>query len=98
MKKTSSEDLFDWSEKIKDQKLSDKSVRLWCAEQNISIHTFQYWKRKTNLACSENPAENPFLEIPEDNFVVEVSIPGVKLAISKDFDRTALANFLTLLR
>lgn len=98
MKKTSSERLLEWSEKIKDQKLSGKSVAVWCTEQNISHNTFQYWKKRIKPALPQKPSKSSFFEIPEDNFQVEVSIAGVKLAISKDFDRTALTNFLSLLK
>ena len=46
MKKDSSELILEWSEKIRRQKLSNKSVATWCKDEGISSNTFQYWNKK----------------------------------------------------
>lgn len=98
MKKDSSERILEWSEKIKEQKLSNKGVAAWCAEQNISPNTFQYWKKRIKTAFPPTLTKRSFIEIPDDNPIIEVSIRGIRIAISKDFDRIALENFLGLLK
>jgi len=98
MKTTSSERLLEWSEKIKEQKLSNKGVAAWCAEQNISPNTFQYWKKRINRALPQAHNKSSFLELPDEQPIIEISLRGIKLSISRDFDRNALVNFLSLLK
>jgi hypothetical protein len=97
MRKNSSEKLLDWSEKIKNQKLSNKSVKEWCKEQGISQHTFQYWNQKINKNNSSKVIKNAFFEIPEEPCMIEIALRGMKISITKDFDRNALIHFLSLL-
>ncbi len=97
MRKNSSERLLEWSEKIKNQKLSNKSVKEWCKEQGISKHTFQYWNQKINKSNTSKVIKNTFFEIPEETCMIEISLRGMKIFISKDFDRNTLIHFLSLL-
>jgi hypothetical protein len=97
MRKDPSERLLEWSEKIKKQKLSNKSEGAWCQEQGISYNTFQYWKKRINKRNPEGPKKSEFLEIV-DNSWIEISLRGVKLVITKDFDRNGLMYFLSLLK
>lgn len=98
MKENISENLLEWSEKIKKQKLSNKNAATWCKEQGISYNTFQYWRKRIKKINPEGPIKDPFLEIPEEHPLIEVSLRGIRLAISKDFDRSALVYFLSLLK
>lgn len=93
-----SERHLEWSEKIKNQKLSNKSGPVWCREQGISYHTFQYWQKKIKNAIPQKAEKSIFFEIPEDQPYIEISIPGVKLELSRNFDRIALMHFLSLLK
>ena len=98
MRRDSSEKLLEWSEKIKQQKLSKKSAPVWCYEQEISFHTFQYWQKKLKKSIPHSLVKSTFVEIPDDIPLVEISLRGVKLAIGKDFDRSGLMFFLSLLK
>ena len=98
MKKDSSELILEWSEKIRRQKLSNKSVATWCKDEGISSNTFQYWNKKIKKAIPQQSLKSDFLEIPEDRPLIEVSLQGIKIAISKDCDRSGLIYFLNLLR
>lgn len=98
MKKDSSELILEWSEKIRRQKFSNKSVAAWCKEEGISSNTFQYWNKKIKKTIPQQSLKNDFLEIPEDPPLIEVSLQGIKIALSKDFDRSGLIYFLNLLR
>lgn len=98
MQKDPSEKLLEWSEKIRAQKISSKTERNWCQEQGISYSTFQYWKAKITKWNDDNLKKNQFIEIHGDQPLIEVCLPGIKLAISKDFDRNGLIHFLNLLK
>lgn len=98
MRKSSPERLIEWSEKIKDQKLSNKTAPVWCRENRISYNTFQYWLKKITGDNTQNPIKNSFFEIPEECPSIEISLPGVKLSICRDFDRNAFVRFLSLLK
>lgn len=98
MRKSSPELLIEWSEKIKDQKLSNKSVPAWCREKGVSYNTFQYWLKKTAKNQTQKPTKSNFYEIPEESPSIEISLPGVKLSICRDFDRSAFFEFLDLLK
>jgi len=74
MQKDPSERLIEWSEKIKTQKLSNKSEVTWCREQGISYNTFQYWKKRINLRNPQKSKKREFIKIPEDHPLIEVTL------------------------
>lgn len=101
MRKDPGERLLEWSEKIKQQKLSAMTEGNWCQEQGISYNTFQYWKaklKKLNDDNLKNLKKNAFIEIPEELPLIEISLRGIKMTIFKDFDRNGLIHFLNLLK
>jgi hypothetical protein len=98
MRKSSEEHVLEWSERIKNQKLSNQNRKDWCREQGISYNTFQYWYYKLNEKASKNPDKIPFLEIPEEYPWIEVSFRGAKIILSKDFDRSAFLCLVRLLK
>lgn len=97
MKQNSSERLLEWSEKIKNQKLSRLSEKAWCKEQGISHNTFQYWKKRVYPRNQTQSKKKQFIEIPEDRPWIEMSLQGVKLILYKDFDRTGLMSLISLM-
>ena len=38
--------LAQWAVRIKDQAESGLTVRVWCEQNDISIHTYNYWKHQ----------------------------------------------------
>lgn len=38
--------LQQWAEHFRDQTSSGLTVKAWCAENNITIHTYNYWKHQ----------------------------------------------------
>lgn len=36
--------LANWASRFQEQKNSGLNVKVWCAQNNISIHTYNYWK------------------------------------------------------
>lgn len=99
MKKINSEAALEWSEKLKQQLLSNKSAASWCKEQGISYSTFQYWRKRFNKQNAPSVSKSSFTELPEEPFQgwIEILLPGAKLSISKNFDRGALLFCLKLL-
>lgn len=98
MRKSSPELLIEWSEKIKDQKLSNQIIPVWCREKGISYNTFLYWLKKITRDQPQNSIKSDFYEVPDDCPSIEISLPGVQLSICRDFDRSAFFDFLGLLK
>lgn len=46
--------LSEWAVRFKDQASSGLSVKEWCAENNFSIHTYNYWKHLLKLEYTES--------------------------------------------
>lgn len=44
----------EWTTHFSDQKASELTVKEWCNQNNLSIHTYNYWKHalKEELAVS----------------------------------------------
>lgn len=38
--------LQQWADRFRDQASSGLTVKAWCAENNITIHTYNYWKHQ----------------------------------------------------
>lgn len=36
--------LASWASRFQEQKASGLTIKAWCAQNNISIHTYNYWK------------------------------------------------------
>lgn len=49
--------LNEWSSRFSDQKASGLTVKQWCDQNNLSIHTYNYWKHllKEGLASPVLP-------------------------------------------
>ena len=50
--------LQQWGRLVKDCRSSGKSVKSWCAENNIHIKTYYYWQRKVCQATCRELAVN----------------------------------------
>ena len=52
--------LQQWGRTVKDCRSSGKSIKAWCAEQNINIKTYYYWQKKVCQAtCRELATNHP---------------------------------------
>jgi hypothetical protein len=52
--------LQQWGRTVKDCRNSGKSVKSWCAENNINIKTYYYWQRKVcQSTCRELVMNHP---------------------------------------
>jgi len=46
--------LSTWSERIREQMDSGLSIKDWCAQNDIRLDRFYYWKRKLKESCLES--------------------------------------------
>lgn len=58
----------EWATRFSDQKASGLTVKEWCDQNDLSIHTYNYWKRalKEELASQVPPDIVPIM-IPESS-------------------------------
>ena len=56
----------DWESRIEGWKLSDLSQAKYCEVNNLSIKSFQYWRRQLkNMQTSEPAKDNSYVKIVE---------------------------------
>lgn len=47
--------LQEWTVRFADQKASGLTVRQWCEQNNLSFHTYNYWKHLLKSVMSLRP-------------------------------------------
>lgn len=62
--------LTHWAARFQEQAASGLSVKVWCAENNVTIHTYNYWKHKLKLEYIDSmfPAEHDIIALTPDFF------------------------------
>ena len=62
--------LTQWAARFQEQADSGLSVKAWCAENNVTIHTYNYWKHKLKLEYMDSmlPAEHDIVALTPDFF------------------------------
>ena len=46
--------LAHWTTLFQEQASSGLTVKAWCLEHNISIHTYNYWKHQLKMECLDS--------------------------------------------
>lgn len=93
MKKSHAEFVREWSEKIRKQAESGKSIAAWCRDESVLYQNFLYWnKRITQPVSSKDQIQrSSFIECSADSQPwLEIHLEGAKLTLSKNFDRASL--------
>lgn len=86
-----------WRDKIQEQRQSGLSISAWCRENNIVIHTFNYWRDK--LFPREAFNRTSFLEIPKrDRKAIKIEYQNFQIVIDQDADFIVLKECLKTLR
>lgn len=100
-----------WEQILSDQFQSGLTKSKWCAENDINIHSFRYWKRKISYFKSDNSSINN--SKPEDKFEwasvllssdsdkasrIDLDVSGIKISISPEFDETLLIRLIKVLK
>lgn len=95
-------DATEWELKIEQCLSSGKSMSAWCREQNISIHTFYYWRKKLRFTpniLSDN--QGKFIELadkPTNLSGISIECCGLIVHLAKNFHSATLINCLQALR
>ena len=60
--------LTQWASRFQEQAASGLTVKAWCAENNVTIHTYNYWKHKLKLEYVDSllPAEHDIVALTPD--------------------------------
>ncbi len=60
--------LTQWAARFQEQAASGLTVKAWCAENNVTIHTYNYWKHKLKLEYVDSllPAEHDIAALTPD--------------------------------
>ena len=92
--------VIEWSEKVRQQAASGKTAATLCKEHSIAYQSFIYWRKRLNQPSLNMPLNrSSFVELkqaPAQSWM-EISLPGVKITISKDFDKESLLRCAKLL-
>jgi hypothetical protein len=46
--------LTNWAARFKEQAASGLTVKEWCSQNNLSIHTYNYWKHALKEECVDS--------------------------------------------
>ena len=62
--------LTQWAARFQKQADSGLTIKAWCAENNITIHTYNYWKHKLKLEYIDSmlPAEYDIVALTPELF------------------------------
>ncbi len=91
-----------WQRKITEQQASGQSVTSWCFQQDISVQTFYYWrKRLTADPPSSSPpqwlAVAPVVGPVGTGASLTLRVGPVAIEVPVGFDPHLLADVLTVL-
>ncbi len=67
--------LTRWATLFKEQASSGLTVKAWCMEHDISIHTYNYWKHQLKMECLDSL-------LPSDHEIVPLTTPIITAATS----------------
>ena len=67
--------LAHWTALFKEQASSGLTVKAWCMEHDVSIHTYNYWKHQLKMECLDSL-------LPSDHEIVPLITPIITAATS----------------
>lgn len=70
--------LQQWAIRFQEQASSGLTVRAWCAENNITIHTYNYWKHKLKQEYVEASLTKQHDIVPITTTVTPLTLTPVK--------------------
>jgi hypothetical protein len=74
--------LQEWTVRFADQKASGLTVRQWCEQNNLSFHTYNYWKHllKEEVVDQALPDIVPISlpALPESDHSLEITKPEIR--------------------
>lgn len=70
--------LSQWAARFQEQATSGLTVKAWCAENNVTIHTYNYWKHKLKLEYVDSmlPVEHDIVPLTPE-LLQPATLPSV---------------------
>ena len=93
----------NWKEKVKEWESSNKNPTAWCKENQIPYTTLRGWRDRLKKSNHKKIPTQPknFIELkdqtPSDPGII-LECYGVKILLSRDFDKVVLKECLDCLR
>ena len=57
-----------WQQRIKEQKASGLTIPVWCQQNQLSPHAYDYWRKIINDQLLKTKEQTPsFVEVPKNN-------------------------------
>ena len=72
--------LQEWTVRFADQKASGLTVRQWCEQNNLSFHTYNYWKH----LLKEEVVDQALSDIVPLSVLTEYPVPFLQQIFHKD--------------
>ena len=69
--------LSQWSTRFQDQAASGLTAKAWCTENNVTIHTYNYWKHKLKMEYLDSllPDEHDIVALTPNLLQPSASLP-----------------------
>lgn len=98
-----------WASIIHTQKLSGKSRKVWCLENDVNIHNFVYWNKRLSLnakSTAELEPQNDNIEqfewasvtVAEEASEIVLEINAAKIYLKPNFDESLLTKLIRTLK
>ena len=92
----------EWEVKVRQWKMSEKSITAWCQEHSIPEHRFYYWRKKLQAASPQvSKDSSSFVQLvdsTEETSGVELKIQQFTISLFRKFDSITLKRCLKLLQ
>ena len=58
-----------WQQRIKEQKASGLTILVWCQQNQLSPHAYDYWRKIINEQLKTKEETPSFVEVPKNNSI-----------------------------
>jgi hypothetical protein len=91
-----------WKARVTEWESSGKNIEEWCRDKDISSSTFSKWKvkflGKSKKSLNQAIQSSPFKELGDEKEVgIKISVNGVNLKLSRNFDTETFLQCITAL-
>lgn len=95
----------EWANKIEQWKLSGKSAKAWCRENQVVYNTFLGWHKRftqhSATAAHSPSVKTQFIELKDPKKIssgISLEYGGVTIHLEPEFDAATLEKCLTVVR
>lgn len=94
-----------WTAIVETQQSSGQTQKAWCQENEVNIHSFNYWKKRlttksTQEVTSESIGTFEWADVVVENFSseIEIEVGSVKVHLKSNFDEDLLKKLIRTLQ